>query len=154
MSPQPKQGAAAGARIDVDHAVCVVVGASPRAEIDHRPLAHRLAERMQEWIGSNGSDGATVLTVTDLWLAGDAELAARPCVALGEADTNAAVAQFSLGLPQALVTEGQYEIRLDPAGDDARACIRGATAAGTSAGVDAFCTRMLDGWMRAALGMD
>lgn len=152
MSMPPQKDAAAP--IDVDHAICIVVGASPRAEIDHRPMAHRLASRMQEWIDAHGDGDASVLVLTDLWLAGDPELAARPCIALGEADTNAAVAQLSLQLPQALVTEGQYEIRLDPAGDDARACIRGAAASGTAAGVDAFCARMLDGWMRRALGMD
>jgi len=48
----------------------------------------------------------------------------------------------------------QYEVRLDPEGDDPRACVRGVSASGTSAGVDAFCARMLDSWMRAALGMD
>lgn len=154
MSTHPQKGAASGTPIDVDSAICVVVGASPRAEIDHRPLAQRLAARMQEWIASHCDGGASVLTVTDLWLAGDAELAARPCIALGEADTNAAVAQLSLQLPQALVAEGQYEVRLDPEGDDPRACVRGVSASGTSAGVDAFCARMLDSWMRAALGMD
>jgi hypothetical protein len=142
--------------IDTDSALCIAVGASPRAEIDHRPLAQRLATAMRDWLGTHRADEAgdtLVLTVTDLWLSGDLELAERPCIAIGESNTNAAVAQFTLGLAQAVVVEGQYEIRMDPHLDDLRVCIRGTDAAGTAAGVEAFAARHLDGWMRAAHGM-
>jgi hypothetical protein len=142
--------------IDTDQALCIAVGASPRAEMDHRPLAQRLATAMREWIAAHradAGDGTLVLTVTDLWLSGDAELCERPCVAIGESNTNAAVAQFTLGLPQSTVVDGQYEIRMDPQLDDLRVCIRGTHAAGTASGVDAFISRHLDAWMRAAHGM-
>lgn len=142
--------------IDTDSALCIAVGASPRAEIDHRPLAQRLATAMRDWLGAHRGDEAQdtlVLTVTDLWLSGDAELCERPCIAIGESNTNAAVAQFTLGLPQSTVVDGRYEIRMDPHLDDLRVCVRGTDAAGTAAGVDAFISRHLDGWMRAAHGM-
>ena len=142
--------------IDTDRALCIAVGASPRAEIDHRPLAHRLAASMRDWIAAHRADAgddALVLVITDLWLAGDAELAERPCIAIGEASTNAAVAQFALALPQSAVVEGQYEIRMDPRLEDLRVCIRGAHVPGTAAGVDAFIARHLDAWMRSAHGM-
>jgi hypothetical protein len=142
--------------IDTDQALCIAVGASPRAEIEHRPLAQRLATSMRDWLAAHRAEerGDTlVLTVTDLWLAGDADLAERPCIAIGESSTNAAVAQFALGLPQCVVVDGQYEIRMDPQLDNLRVCIRGAHAPGTAAGVDAFVTRHLDAWMRAAHGM-
>jgi len=142
--------------IDTDHALCIAVGACPRAEIDHRPMAQRLSTAIGDWIAAHRADageGAMALIVTDLWLAGDPELTERPCIAIGEANTNAAVAQFALSVPQSVVVDGQYEIRMDPQLDDLRVCIRGAHQSGTAAGVDAFIARHLDGWMRAAHGM-
>ena len=71
----------------------VVVGAHPRSEISHRPLANRLVAAIRQWQRQHEEESELRLTpivMTDLWYLNDRELLLQPSIAIGEPSLNAA----------------------------------------------------------------
>lgn len=131
--------------------ISLVVGAHPVAEEHERPIVNELRRALERAISAAGSDltGVRVQTVTDLWFLADASLASAPCIAVGCAQTNAAVAHFSSRIPQALVVDGAFEILIDQAGGDDRVCIRGVDTESTRRGVAEFQLRFMGSWLKS-----
>lgn len=118
----------------------VVVGAPLEAEVEDRPIARRLVERLE-------ADGIRALTCTDLWYLNRPELMTGRTIAIGRPDVNAATATIATRVPAALVVDGQVRIHVDVEGIDRQACAWGRDAAATAHAVDVFCERYLEGFV-------
>lgn len=135
----------------------IVVGAHLRAEIEDRPLAYRLRDRLREWIAGNGvdSDQTTHLVptvCTDIWYLNNAELQERPVICVGEPGVNAATAYLSTRLPTALMIDHTFRIHLDPDPmNQPQACLWGVNSTATAAAINAFTERYLDDFLREAV---
>ena len=133
----------------------LVVGSHPNAERDDRPTIYRLQKEIERAIQELATqDGDASLQMrsqilTDLWFLNDASLVANPAIAVGTAETNAAVAHFALRLPQAMVVDGGFEILLDRTAGDYRVCLRGIDAKSTAAAVDVFVEKFLAEWIES-----
>ncbi len=134
----------------------LVVGSHPNAERDDRPTIYRLQKEIDRAIQELATqDGDASLQIrsqilTDLWFLNDASLVANPAIAVGTAETNAAVAHFALRLPQAMVVDGGFEILLDRTAGDYRVCLRGIDAKSTADAVDVFVEKFLTEWIESA----
>lgn len=134
----------------------LVVGSHPYAERDDRPTVYRLQAEIdrtiKEFVTQQEYVGPPLRTqiLTDLWFMNDASLVASPAIALGTAGTNAAVAHFSLRLPQAMVVDGGFEILLDRTAGDHRVCLRGIDRKSTADAVDVFVTKFLAEWIESS----
>ncbi|MSR45438.1 MAG: hypothetical protein EXS15_08870 [Phycisphaerales bacterium] len=131
----------------------LVVGAHPEAERVDRPIAVQLQGLVERALAANHDAGVAQMRVqilTDLWYMNDAALVASPAIALGTANTNAAVAHLALRLPPAVVVDGQYEILFDRTDGDHRVALRGVDSRSTARAVEVFCEKFLDQWLDAA----
>lgn len=143
----------AGSDINVDTLVLVVVGAHPRAEMLDRAAAYRLRQKMAEWVADRfpGDErGLVPLVCTDVWYLNDRSLQKRPAVSIGGPGVNAYSAFLADKLPSAFVIDNVYTVQMDMEGGESAACCWGVGHEETSAAVDAFIERYLDGFMRSA----
>ena len=157
MNEQAIEHAAAHGEIDPKSLLLIVVGAHLRAEVDDRPLAYRLHERVlrrqRELRDAGALDGQPLepLVCTDLWYLNDDELLGRPVIALGDPATNAATAYLSNRLPTALVVEPAFRVLLDPEFLDVQTCLWGVNPVATASAVDAFIQRYMDEFLIQAI---
>ena len=132
--------------MDLSATLPIIVGAHPRAELEHRDLAYRLGQtidQMQGQIVANGGAALRPLICCDLWYLNDKQLLERPAIAIGEPSLNAATAFLSNRLPTAFVVEGSCRLHLDPEFIDLQACLWGIDRQATEAAVELFVTRYL-----------
>ena len=144
------------AKLHKQRTLSLVVGSHPNAERDDRPTMYRLQKEIdraiQELATQDGDANLQMRSqiLTDLWFLNDASLVANPAIAVGTAETNAAVAHFALRLPQAMVVDGGFEILLDRTAGDYRVCLRGIDAKSTADAVDVFVEKFLTEWIESA----
>jgi hypothetical protein len=153
-TPTPKLLREDDAALDVDRLIPLVVGAHPRAELTDRPIAYRLRERMNLWLGANAEGlarGFMPLVVTDVWYLNDAGLRERPSVSIGGPNVNAFTAYLADKLPSAFAIDDVLMVQMDLQMSDVLASCWGVGSADTLRAVDAFCERYLDQFMEAAV---
>lgn len=140
------------APIEVDRLLLVVVGAHLRAEVADRPLADRLVRQIRAWQARelDELDGPLLpLVCTDMWYLNEPALLERPAVVIGEPGVNAASAFYATRLPQLLVIDDAWEIRMDPECIDPRVALWGEGPMQTERAADEFTRRVLDRYLRA-----
>lgn len=129
----------------------IVVGAHLRGELEDRPLAYGLRDRIIAW--QREHDDVPPLhpvVCTDLWYLNTEDLLERPAITIGEPAVNAATAFLASRLPTALVMEETLRVQLDLEFLDLRVCLWGADPAATASCLEVFGERYLDGFLTAA----
>lgn len=143
--------------LNAEHLLLIVVGAHLRAEMQDRPLAYHLRDRIAQWQRDHEGDEAgeahplTPMVCTDVWYLNNQELLQRPAIALGEPGVNAATAYLSNRLPTALVVDHTLRVHLDPEFVNVQACLWGVDSAATATAIDMFIERYLDEFMGEAM---
>jgi len=89
------------------------------------------------------------LVCTDMWYLNETSLLNRPAIVIGEPGVNAASAFYASRLPQAIVVDEAWEIRMDPECVDPRVALWGENPAQTEKAADEFAKRCLDRYLRA-----
>lgn len=139
--------------IDSDNLLLIVVGAHPRAEVNDRPVAYALKERIERWLGEQFAGEEPPLTpvvVSDVWYLNDTTMRRSPSIAIGGPGFNAFSAYLGDKLPSAFVVDDRLMVQMDLDLSELVACCWGVDAQATGAAVDAFAERYLDGFMEAA----
>lgn len=142
----------ADAPIQVDQLLLVVVGAHLRAEVADRPLADRMVRQIRAWQRHSLDDldePLMPLVCTDMWYLNESSLLERPAIVIGEPGVNAASAFYATRLPQAIVVDNAWEIRMDPECIDLRVALWGEGPAQTEKATDEFAKRCLDRYLTA-----
>lgn len=142
--------------VDCSTLSLIVVGAHLRAEIEDRPQAYRLHDRLRDWVQANptlmpASGPLKPAVCTDIWFLNNPELQDRPVICLGEPGVNAATAFLCTRLPTAFMVDGSLRIHLDQQYTNVQACLWGVNAKASATAVDLFIERYLDGFMREAV---
>ena len=138
---------------EIDDLLLIVVGAHLRSEIADRPLGTRLQRLIRDWQARVLEEGDAVMlpiVCSDVWFLNDRDLMRQPCITIGEPGHNAATAYYASRLPKAYVVEGVCAVQFDPQFLDGSACLWGVDAASTELAFDAFVSRHLDAYLRAA----
>ncbi len=138
--------------LDPTHLVLIVVGAHLRAEQADRALAYRLQAAIEGWIDAHQEsleEPITPMVCCDIWYLNHETLQARPTICIGGPGVNALSAYFGQQLDAATVADNEVIIQMDPEFVDLRACVWGMDHDMTSAAVEVFEQRYLDGFMRA-----
>lgn len=135
---------------DTSRLMLIVVGAHLDAELNDRPLAYRLRERVLEMLDEGDSRGLIPIVCCDVWYLNDESLKLRPTISIGGPEINAATAWLAHRLPQAFVVEEAFRLHLDPELIDLRACLWGANVGATASGVDLLAERYLADYLEAA----
>lgn len=140
---------------DAASAVLIVVGAHPRAEMEHRALAYGLRERIEDWVSKAAEEsegaGITALVCTDVWVLNDGSLRGSAMISVGPPELNAMTAFLADKLAGAFVVEDVLMVQVDPAFEDLRAALWGVDAGTTGAAVETFVQKYLDGFLRAVM---
>jgi len=140
------------APIEVDRLLLVVVGAHLRAEVADRPLGDRLVRQIRAWQRRELDDldePLLPLVCTDMWYLNEPSLLERPAIVIGEPGVNAASAFHASRLPQAIVIDDAWEIRMDVECIDLRVALWGDGPVQTERAADEFTRRCLDRYLRA-----
>jgi hypothetical protein len=137
--------------IDVDALVLIVVGAHLRAEVNDRPLAHGLRDRIACALAERQS-GLKPVICTDVWFLNNQDLLGRPAISVGDPAVNAATAYLSTRLPTAFMVDDLLRIHLDPEFIEPHACLWGVDRQATSSAVAMFVERYLDGFLEEVVG--
>lgn len=163
------------------NAVMIVVGSHLRAEEGDRPLAYRLKTRIEAWRDEHADQLTVPLTAivcTDLWYLNHEVLQQRPTICVGGPGVNAYAAlslqqvdgdppletptappeapqRRSPRAPSDEATgdedEPRVTIMIDPDFTHLRVGVWGTDHDLTDKGVDLFCERYLDGYLRACV---
>jgi hypothetical protein len=145
--------------VDCRTVALIVVGAHLRAEIEDRPQAYRLRDRLRDWTQLHDQSEAVQnpslvpVVCTDIWFLNNFELQERPVICLGEPGVNAATAFLCTRLPTALMVEGALRVHLDPDFAEAQVCLWGVNPPATASAVDLFIERYLEVFMAGAIDM-
>lgn len=165
-----------GPDVAESNAVLIVVGSHLRAEQGDRPLAYALKRRILGWRRRHADQLSVPLTpivCTDLWYLNHEHLQRRPTVCIGGPGVNAYAAlsiqqvegasdaedanQPEPELPGEAPTppippgEPKVTIMIDPDFTHLRVGIWGTNHELTAKGVELFCERYLDGYLRACV---
>jgi len=163
-----------GPDVDECNAVMIVVGSHLRAEERDRPLAYGLKTRIEHWREMHADQldvPLTPLVCTDLWYLNHVDLQRRPTICLGGPGVNALAAinanqsdaelgdeqdqggasdQAGAGKrPESL--EPRVTIMIDPDFTHLRVGVWGTDTKLTEKGIELFCDRYLDGYLRACV---
>jgi hypothetical protein len=135
---------------DLEDLLLIVVGAGIRAELTHRMLGYRLREQILRWQDERpGQDALLPIVCTDLWYLNEPGALARPAVAIGDPETNAATAYLANRLPTAFVIDATLRIQLDLEFIDLHGCLWGVSHAASASAVDVFIERHLGRFLEA-----
>lgn len=140
------------APIEIERLLLVVVGAHLRAEVADRPLADRMVRQIRAWQQQELDDldePLLPLVCTDMWYLNEHALLERPAIVIGEPRVNAASAFYATRLPQTLVVDDAWEIRMDPECIDPRVTLWGEGPIQTEKAADEFARRLLDRYLRS-----
>jgi hypothetical protein len=133
----------------------VVVGAHPRSEISHRPLANRLVAAIRQWQRQHEEESELRLTpivMTDLWYLNDRELLLQPSIAIGEPSLNAASAYFGTRLPMAYAVDGKLQVLADLSFLEPSVTMWGVDASTTRTALDWCISRHLARFLESVHG--
>ena len=156
------------------NAVLIVVGSHLRAEEGDRPLAYLLKRRIVAWRKQHATQlnvPLTPIVCTDLWYLNHETLQQRPTVCIGGPGVNAYAAlsiqqvnaaedeldpmgRAELGETGEPLSDGpqpKVTIMIDPDFTHLRVGIWGTDHELTAKGVELFCDRYLDGYLRACV---
>lgn len=142
------------------NAVMIVVGSHLRAEECDRPLGYMLKRRIEAWRKRH----AAVLTVpltpivcSDLWYLNHTILQQRPTVCIGGPGVNTyaaiSIQQVDEERPEELSQrdEPRISLMIDPDFTHLQVGIWGTNHELTAKGVELFCDRYLEGYLRACV---
>ena len=153
-----------GPDVDESNAVLIVVGSHLRAEERDRPLAYGLRTRIEHWREMHKDQldvPLTPLVCTDLWYLNHADLQRRPTICLGGPGVNALAAinanqsddgdedERPAEPPEA--QEPRVTIMIDPDFTHLRVGVWGTDTELTEKGIELFCDRYLDDYLRACV---
>lgn len=134
--------------------ILIVVGAHLRAEIADRTTAYWLRDRVITSLASareRSPEPDDVIVCTDVWYLNTDDLRTRPTISLGGPAVNAFTAYLADKLPSALAIEGEFVVQYDTETAEPLAACWGADASGTRTAAEAFATRYLAPFVRAAI---
>lgn len=157
-----------GPDVDQVNAVLIVVGSHLRAEQRDRPMAYGLRTRIEHWRDRHAEQldvPLTPLVCTDLWYLNHQDLQRRPTICLGGPSVNALAAiNANQSDDRREASEGGDEPRLEPEGVEPRVTIMidpdfthlrvgvwGTDTELTAKGLELFCDRYLDDYLRACV---
>jgi len=156
-----------GPDVDEVNAVLIVVGSHLRAEECDRPLAYGLKARIEHWRDMHKQQldvPLTPLVCTDLWYLNHADLQKRPTICVGgpavnalaainanQSDEDEANAQQEAKEVKPKPDEPRVMIMIDPDFTHLRVGIWGTNTELTEKGIQIFCDRYLDGYLRACV---
>lgn len=150
-----------GPDVDETNAVLIVVGSHLRAEERDRPLAYGLKKRIEHWREMHKDQldvPLTPLVCTDLWYLNHADLQRRPTICLGGPGVNALAAinanqsaEEQGREPEPAPNEPRVTIMIDPDFTHLRVGIWGTDTELTEKGLQLFCDRYLDAYLRACV---
>jgi hypothetical protein len=138
--------------LDPANLLLIVVGAHLRAEAADRPLAYRLAARIDAWLDDHADAlGVPIepIVCSDIWYLNHDVLHVRPTVSIGGPGVNALSGYFGQKLDPAVLAENKMVIQLDPEFVDLRVCVWGMDHDLTVQAVELFITKYLEGYLRA-----
>ena len=138
--------------VDAASLLLIVVGAHLRAEMADRPLAYRLQEQIQSWLGDHRDElGVEIRPVvcSDIWYVNQPQLQRRPTISLGGPGVNALSAYYAQKLTAALVSDDQLMVQLDPEFVDLRVSAWGVNHEMTVRVLQLFVDKYLDDYLRA-----
>jgi len=153
-----------GPDVDEVNAVLIVVGSHLRAEERDRPLAYGLKTRIEHWREMHAEQldvPLTPLVCTDLWYLNHTDLQRRPTICLGGPGVNALAAINANQGDGGAATPGDAEsqpaeeprvtIMIDPDFTHLRVGVWGTDTELTAKGLELFCDRYLDDYLRACV---
>jgi hypothetical protein len=152
-----------GPDVDETNAVMIVVGSHLRAEERDRPLAYGLRTRIEHWREQHADQldvPLTPLVCTDLWYLNHADLQRRPTICLGGPGVNALAAinanqsseeEGETRAPEPSPDEPRVTIMIDPDFTHLRVGVWGTNTELTEKGLQLFCDRYLDAYLRACV---
>lgn len=153
-----------GPDVEEVNALLIVVGSHLRAEERDRPLAYGLKERIEHWRDQHADQldvPLTPLVCTDLWYLNHADLQRRPTICVGGPGVNALAAinanqsdddDTSVEYePETEPLEPRVTIMIDPDFTHLRVGVWGTDTSLTEKGIQLFCDRYLDGYLRACV---
>lgn len=138
--------------MDPSHLLLIVVGAHLRAEQGDRPLAYRMRDKVEEWVGKHSDTLATPIrpvVCSDIWYLNHGALHARPTVSIGGPGVNALSSHFAKSIAGRDDNDAQVVIQIDPEFTDLRVSIWGTDHDLTVKGVDVFLDDYLEGFLKA-----
>lgn len=140
---------------ELDGCLLIVVGSDLDAERYDRRLAYELQRRIEAW----RTEHRDVLEVriepvvcTDLWYLTREAAHRRPSVCLGAPDVNALSRRLAARLPEEVRNdddEPRVLLQVDEDFTDLRVCLWGSDGDLTAKGLDIFCERYLDDFLKA-----
>jgi hypothetical protein len=134
-------------------AILIVVGAHLQAEIADRPIAYNLRDRMIAAMTASRAgqpQADAVIVCTDVWYLNTDDLRLLPTVSIGGPAVNALTAYLGDKIPSALAIEGEFVVQYDVETNEPSAACWGVDRHGTQTAVDAFASRFLTAFIRAA----
>ena len=161
-----------GPDVDETNAVLIVVGSHLRAEECDRPLAYGLKKRIEHWRDMHADQldvPLTPLVCSDLWYLNHPELQRRPTICLGGPGVNALAAinanqsdggdandddatpDGSTGVEPSGGEQPRVTIMIDPDFTHLRVGVWGTDTELTQKGLQLFCDRYLDDYLRACV---
>lgn len=152
-----------GPDVDKTNALLIVVGSHLRAEERDRPLAYGLRTRIEHWREMHRDQldvPLTPLVCTDLWYLNHVDLQRRPTICLGGPGVNALAAinanqsedaEKPGHAPEPPPDEPRVTIMIDPDFTHLRVGIWGTDTLLTEKGLELFCDRYLDAYLRACV---
>jgi hypothetical protein len=150
--PTPSLDPEADPGLNPAHLLLIVVGAHLRAEQGDRPLAYRLREQVEGWVGRHGDTLATPIqpvVCTDIWYLNHSALHARPTVSIGGPGVNALSSHFAQSITGRDDNDQQVVIQIDPEFTDLRVSIWGTDHELTVKGLDLFFKDYLESFLKA-----
>ncbi|MEM7681197.1 MAG: hypothetical protein AAF288_04490 [Planctomycetota bacterium] len=152
-APEGSEGDASSPNLD--GCLLIVVGSDLDAERFDRRLAYALQKRIEAW----RAEHAEVLDVaiepvvcTDLWYLTRESAHRRPSVCLGSPEVNVLSRRLASRLPEEVqqdTDEPRVLLQVDEDFTDLRVCLWGSDGELTAKGLDIFCERYLDDFLRA-----
>ena len=152
-----------GPDVDEVNAVLIVVGSHLRAEERDRPLAYGLRTRIEHWREMHEGQldvPLPPLVCTDLWYLNHADLQRRPTICIGGPGVNALAAinanqsedqEGFVPEPEPQPGEARVTIMIDPDFTHLRVGVWGTNTQLTEKGIELFCDRYLDAYLRACV---
>ncbi|MFG0330376.1 MAG: hypothetical protein ACF8PN_10810 [Phycisphaerales bacterium] len=135
--------------VDLEHALPIVVGAQPEAELFDRPVAYRLRDAVVRW-QREICDSAIVdpIVLSDVYYLNHLDLRERPTICIGHPRVNAFSAYLVDKLPTAFGIDDRLMIQLEDGYEGLDALVWGAEPDQLIEAMDAFLDRFLDEYLR------
>ena len=153
-TPTSRQAEGLGGGVDPARCVCIVVGASVRAELEDRAAAYSLqaaAERELSRRLGPAMGGWRVVVLTDVWYLNHEDLRPCPTIAVGGPGNCALSAAWIGALPEAMSIEDVLAVHARPDFSEPAAVCWGVDGPATRSAAELFAERYLERFAGAAL---